>query len=165
MNGTQTLPLRDIHLPGPVSWWPPAPGWWLLLVLLVLIATALYFVYRRYQRGALTRAALAELARIETHYRQEPDLHRLAIELSALLRRTSISLLDRYSIAALSGPQWLAWLDQQGNTDQFSNGPGRNLLSAPYQASPEFYPDALIKLCRAWLQKVPAQQQKVRRRD
>ena len=27
--------LKDIHLPSPVSFWPPAPGWWILAVLLI----------------------------------------------------------------------------------------------------------------------------------
>ena len=31
MNGSPDplSELRDIHLPDPVSWWPPAPGWWI----------------------------------------------------------------------------------------------------------------------------------------
>ena len=29
------LPLRDLHLPEAIGWWPLAPGWWVLLAMLV----------------------------------------------------------------------------------------------------------------------------------
>lgn len=149
------LPLRDIHLPGDVSWWPPAPGWWLLLLLLAAGIAAALYLYRRYRRRALSRAVLVELKKIEAQYQRQLDLKQLATELSALLRRTSISLKGRQHIAALSGEAWLAWLDQEAGTDQFKNGPGQHLLKAPYQSQPEFYPDKLIQLCRRWLVTVP----------
>ena len=57
------LPLRDIHLPGPIGWWPPAPGWWLVAAL-VLVAVALYGVH--YYRGRHKRAALRALTRVRT---------------------------------------------------------------------------------------------------
>ena len=48
------LPLRDIHLPGSVGWWPPAIGWWLLAAL-VLVGVALSAL--PYYRGRHKRAA------------------------------------------------------------------------------------------------------------
>ena len=27
----QQIPLRDLHLPDAISWWPLAPGWWLAI--------------------------------------------------------------------------------------------------------------------------------------
>ncbi|MGB5726303.1 MAG: DUF4381 domain-containing protein, partial [Thiogranum sp.] len=53
MNPGSELPLRDIHLPDPLSWWPPAPGWWLLLTLLVAIALLGGYLLHRYRRNAL----------------------------------------------------------------------------------------------------------------
>ena len=29
----ELLPLRDLHLPEMVGWWPLAPGWWFLIAL------------------------------------------------------------------------------------------------------------------------------------
>ena len=30
------LPLRDLHLPDAIGWWPLAPGWWVLIALSLL---------------------------------------------------------------------------------------------------------------------------------
>ena len=40
------LPLRDIHLPDAVSWWPPAIGWWLLAIIIVALAYGIYKIIK-----------------------------------------------------------------------------------------------------------------------
>ena len=32
--------LRGYHMPDPIDWWPPAPGWWLLLILTIGLGSA-----------------------------------------------------------------------------------------------------------------------------
>jgi uncharacterized membrane protein len=55
--------LREIILPPPVPWWPPAPGWWLLFAAIALTALAFAFrLFRRWRVNAYRRAALRELA-------------------------------------------------------------------------------------------------------
>ena len=111
-----TLPLREIHLPESVGWWPPAPGWWLLPALLVLgLAAAWYgrLLYRRRKYSAISMAR-RELAGIRSRYAADRDAGRCVRSVSGLLRRVSISVFPRSESAGLTGADWLAFL-QSGN--------------------------------------------------
>lgn len=149
-----SLPLRDIHLPDAVSWWPPAPGWWLLLGLVALLVFA---ALRRWRRGRDRRAALCharrELAAIRRTFRLRPDQAGLARALSALLRRLAMSLYGRRAAAALTGEDWLAFLDQKAGGHAFTQGAGRDLIEAPYRADPAFDHAALLQLVSGWIDK------------
>lgn len=153
--------LRDIHLPDPVSWWPPAPGWWLLLLLLLGAAVLLWWLRRRYFGRfwvrRLVKAGLNELRQIERTYRAERDNRALVRRLSALLRRICISRYPRQETAALTGEDWLRLLDRHIGRAEFSRGTGRVLVSAPYQAEPQLDAGALLELCREWITALPAE--------
>ena len=156
-----SLPLRDIHLPDAVSWWPPAPGWWLLLGLVALLVFA---ALRRWRRGRGRRAALCharrELAAIRRTFRLRPDQAGLARALSALLRRLAMSLYGRRAAAALTGEDWLAFLDQKAGGHAFTQGAGRDLIEAPYRADPAFDHAALLQLVSGWIDKAAGRGQR-----
>lgn len=120
------LPLRDIHLPAAIRWWPLANGWWWLLatVMLSTLALALWrlpagtvrarldawlFGSRGLARGlfGVRRAALAELQRIEHRLAADGNHHDCARALSSLLRRVALRV--HGPDAAQLGEQ--AWLD------------------------------------------------------
>jgi hypothetical protein len=87
---TPDLPLRDIHLPTPVSWWPLAPGWWFCMGMAVLALAAAWWWWQGAAARRTRRAALAELARIEQDFAQDGDGHACAQALSRLLRRVAL---------------------------------------------------------------------------
>jgi len=151
MNAGSELPLRDIHLPDPVSWWPPAPGWWMLLTLLVAIALFAGYLHHRYRRNALQRAAQQALHRIGEDYRQSGDALLLAQQLSILLRRVSLSCYPRQQVAGLTGSAWLRLLDSTLPGDEFQQGAGRVLIEAPYAGDSRIDGSALLRLCERWL--------------
>jgi len=133
MDPTQ-IPLRDLHLPEAVGWWPLAPGWWALLgMLAVLLGYYLYRGYLRWRGNAARRIALRELARIQRDYRQGVDEISLAIELSELLRRTMLAYAPRHEVAGLTGEGWLRWLDRGLDDRPFTAGSGQNVESLPYR--------------------------------
>lgn len=139
--------LRDIHLPAPISWWPPAIGWWLLLLLFVVLAIAGYWFYRRHRRQQWRRQALTEL-----HHLQQQNLspRELITQLSMLLRRVAITCFPREEVASLTGDKWLAFLDQQMKEAAFHNR-GRILITAPYSATVDADLTELITLCHHWI--------------
>lgn len=161
MNNTTPAPedslnaLRDIHLPEPVGFWPPAIGWWLLALLLLLLTAGVVF-YRRHQRsGAVKQQALMELARVEVLYRQHGNVGQLSAEISTLLRRCCLAAYPRANVAGLIGEEWLLFLDKVHGHSHFTSGPGNVLVSAPYQPSQSVDAEALIALTRSWLKHWP----------
>jgi hypothetical protein len=133
MNPEQ-IPLRDLHLPEAVDWWPPAPGWWFLAALLAAaVVRYLWAVVRHWRQGAARRAALAEHARLSRSYAADGNVVALAGELSALLRRAMLAYAPRQTVAGLTGDDWLQWLDRGLPAAPFTAGPGRPLAWLPYR--------------------------------
>lgn len=153
------LPLRDIHLPGPIPWWPPAPGWWLLAALAIagLFLIGLYYYRRREQR-----AARRALNRVRAALAQGAEPVGCLQQVSTVLRRFVMTTASKHSrpetpaaaIPGLIGEPWLAYLDSLWQRDAFRNGPGRLLLAAPYGRPNTVTRDdalALTQLCAEWL--------------
>lgn len=130
----EQLPLRDLHLPDPVGWWPLAPGWWFILF---LVATALgYLTWRTYQRwrhNAPRRFALRQLARYEAEYLEHRNPVVLGKQLSELLRRGMLAYAPRDEVAGLTGDSWLQWLDSGMPLPYFHTEGGKSLLELPYR--------------------------------
>lgn len=148
------LPLRDIHLPAPVSWWPPAPGWWALAALLLGAALLALWLRARARRPVPLRAsALSALGALEREWQADRDDARLVREVSALLRRVSLSLHPRARTASLTGEHWLGFLDSVLGDTAFSQGPGRVLADGPYRRAPEVEGAQLLALARRWIER------------
>jgi len=144
------LPLKDLHLPDPINWFPPAIGWWLVIVLVPVLIAFSYWLYRRLTRKTALKSAKILLVSIKNS--RMDNAQKLA-ELSALLRRVAISVAPRAQTAGLTGQAWLAFLDSSLIGSPFTKGAGQCLASAPYRPSApsELEISQLISLCEDWL--------------
>jgi len=143
------LPLKDIHLPQTVGWWPPAPGWWLVGLALGLIG----FIVARWLKHLRRQTIYKEAQRILKNLRaQGGDSRTIISDLSELLRRVAVSGRTRDQVASLRGEAWLSYLDRSLPDAPFSRGLGRCLADAHYrpeQADVDIA--ALFDLCERWL--------------
>ena len=130
----QAIPLRGLHLPEPVGWWPLAPGWWVLMAMLVIACGLLVRAGLRHRaRSAARRKALKQLEESRSAYAYHGNPVVLGAEVSELLRRTMLAYAPRSEVAGLTGDAWLAWLDRDLDEPRFREGAGRNLLELPYR--------------------------------
>ncbi len=146
------LPLRDVHLPEPIGWWPLAPGWWLLLIGIPTLLIFLVWLWRFVRRTTLKKLALAELERI---VQSTADARAKVQQLAILMRRVSISVYRREEVASLVGEQWLRFLDGLTGGKPFSEGVGRLFIEAPYRREVQADLDALFTLCRQCIKQLP----------
>ena len=141
----QTLEgLNDIVVPEPVSLMPQTMGWIVLgVVIITMLATWAALAWRRHQRNAYRREALALL---ETTRPQA---------LPALVKRVALAAAPRTEVASLTGDSWLAFLDSSYGGHGFSNGPGRALATLSFApAAPDAgVPADLHDLVALWIRK------------
>ncbi len=149
--------LHDIALPEPVSWMPQTIGWYVAGAVIVgLVVWAAVGYYQRRRTNRYRRAALAELADIETTL-ADPAKQAAALgAIPVLVKRVALSFTPRDAIASLTGDPWLRWLDASYAGTEFSHGVGRLLPQMAYRPRPtDVSQDEitdLVALVRQWIQ-------------
>jgi len=143
--------LIDIPLPTAITLWPAT--WTSRIVIALLISAALLATWRfvrRWHANRYRRAALAELDQLL----RSPNTGTASADaaLALLVRRTALAAFPRDKIAPLAGRAWLAFLDQSYGGDEFSNGVGRVLETAPYARPHPENVTPLAELVRRWIQ-------------
>lgn len=149
------LPLKDIHLPADISWWPPALGWWLLFALTVTIIIIAIIITKKLLKPTLKKQATKALNSIEAQFQSTGDPTQCIRDISSFLRRVVLSQTSSSYTAGLTGKAWLTMLDKPLDTPEFSEGIGITLLNSPYQRQAN-HDDAtqLINLCRKWIKRL-----------
>jgi hypothetical protein len=145
------LPLRDIHIPEAISWWPLAIGWWITMLVIPMLLWISFLIYKRLTRKTAIKTAkklLAELKQDKT----KTDTQKI-IDISALIRRVTISVSPREECASLTGLTWLEYLDKSVKDQGFTQGVGRCLADVSYRKSPAENINILelINLTERWL--------------
>jgi hypothetical protein len=178
------IELADIHLPGAVPFWPPAPGWWLLAALVLAgLVFAGVLLFRRWQRQQKLAMALREVQQVRRLYttwqQSREDAGKAGLALlhgcNSVLKRVALVHYPEQEVASLNGPAWLRFLDRTGKTTEFSKGSARVLGDGGYRRAwqtDDATAEALMQTVQDWIKRqyhnapasaaaaeVPAQQQ------
>ena len=93
--------LRDIVVPDPPPFWPPAPGVWVVLgILTAVVAIACWRLFGAWRRNGHRRAGLALLGGADT-----------AHDVSVILKRVALAVFPRRQVASLYGEAWISFLN------------------------------------------------------
>jgi type II secretory pathway pseudopilin PulG len=145
--------LKDIHLPPPISAWPPAPGWWLLAALLVIALVAGIALWRRHRRRtAYRRAALRALDQLRNEWQPQRNDAQSLRAINQLLKRTALAACPRSEVAALDGDAWLDFLDRQLRQPVFADPQLRD-FGALYRNTIEVEPQRVFDAAAIWIRR------------
>ncbi len=149
--------LADIHLPEPVSFWPPAPGWWVLgVLLLVLAGVGIHYLIQASHRRKIGLAALAELDRCYEKYASadgDPDELRLRYvnEFNSVLRRVALVHFPHANVASLGGAAWVDFIQEKGDSKRLDEDIANALSYGRFQTKCEVDVEAMNRLGQDWI--------------
>ncbi|NOX27554.1 MAG: DUF4381 domain-containing protein [Gammaproteobacteria bacterium] len=103
--------LPPLHMPEPISLWPPAIGWWLLaLFIIVLSVLVVRFFLKKKRKNQLRKAALLELSQYWSSYQSDHDTQSYLLAVNRLLKKFVMQQYPNKSLHTLSGEQWISGL-------------------------------------------------------
>ncbi|WP_419810184.1 DUF4381 domain-containing protein [Bacterioplanoides sp.] len=158
---SQALPLKALHLPEAISWWPLAPGWWLLLIsTLVVLGLLAWWLLRHYRVKQYQRAARAELRVCYKNWQQHQNNQLLLQQVNHVLKRVCRQRLP--AGLSLSGEPWVEFLNQsagktvfiEANARALAQGlycPSEQLADLPFSAT---HTADLLNACQNWLKHI-----------
>ncbi len=101
--------LRDIAIPDPPTFWPPAPGAWLALAIVVAVVFLVgWRLVAARKRDAYRRAGLLLLSHAKT-----------AHDVSVIMKRVALAVFPREQVASLYGNDWAVFLHKTCPRGQF----------------------------------------------
>jgi len=151
--------LADIHLPEPVSYWPPAIGWWILAAIALVLLVILYrkFASKQRQRKNLPYA-LAELQRCYDSYSQadaaNSDQNKLDYvnQFNTVVRRVALVHYPQANAASLDGASWVDFIRQKGDSSLLSDDIATALQFGRFQTKCDVDVDAMQGFGQQWIQ-------------
>lgn len=151
--------LADIHLPEPVSYWPPAIGWWILAAIaLVLLALLLRKLARMRSQQKIRQYALAELERCYDSFSQaDPaalDQSRLDYvnQFNTVVRRVALVHYPQANVASLDGAAWVDFIRQKGESSLMTDEIAAALQYGRFQTRCDVDVDAMQDFGRQWIE-------------
>jgi len=144
--------LRDIHLPSPVSAWPPGPAYYALAGLGIIFILLLIKRQQHRKYTAPKREALAQLARLEATYQSKPQATPTSAAITLLLKRVALVYHPRIEVASLHGKAWLLFLKQTSrHLNAEIDAAAISLTETPFNPEAEHHLEPLFTMARRWI--------------
>jgi len=133
-----------------ISWLPQTSGWVFIATLLSL--TVAYKAYKRSVRWYKRRYRREAIAQLNALLKNPSSV--TLIKLNELLKRAALAGFSRAEVAALSGEQWVSFLNAQCESPVFHKLHAQLLSEAIYQQNHTKVDaiEALALACRNWLE-------------
>ena len=146
--------LRDIHTPGMIETWPPAPGWWVLAAIaLALVLYGIYWLIQRWIANRYRREAMSELHQLRADWNDHGDDQLYLEALQRLLKRVALTRFPRDDVAGLTGEAWVQFLDRSTGSHDFSMADSEALIDGAYREDVSIDIQGLETTAKTWIEK------------
>ena len=151
--------LADIHLPEPVSYWPPAIGWWILTAIaLVLLVILFRKIASRALQQKICQYALAELQLCYDSYHQadSPSIDQSKLDyvnqFNTVVRRVALVHYPQANVASLDGASWVDFIRQKGESSLMTDDLAIALQYGRFQTKCDVNVDAMQSFGQQWIE-------------